>query len=320
MKIETPAGPHGIDNIGARLGGHIMALDLARAQDILLTRWPDDAATPRVAAIATGPLQVPKGERYGVARRVAVMPVRGILTPDSVLLERYFGWATYQGIETACAEIAANEDVSAAVLDMNSPGGMVLGLDGAAKAIAALAAVKPVHVLINPLAASAAYWLASQGTRITLTPGSEVGSIGTTRNSVWPVQPDAWGDQWGIHVSSHARAKIPNPTSDEGGVEIQRSLDEAETRFLDAVAAGRKLDRAGLPARLSVTDDAADGGAMYRAADAIERGLADDESIRAAFYDQIMSAYAPQSGGAPARALGPSAQRQAALAKAQAAL
>jgi len=310
---------HEMDNISARLGGQVMALDMSRAQNILLTRWPDENVAPMQASISAGPLEVPRGERYGVASRVAVMPIRGILTPDSVILERYLGWATYQGIETACTELAANDDISAVVLDVNSPGGMVLGLDGAVQAIAKLAAVKPVHVLINPMAASAAYWLASQGTQITMTPGSELGSIGAMRMSLWPVQPGFDGDKMGIHVSSHARGKRPDPTSEAGMIEIQRSLDEAEGAFLDAVAQGRGLDRATLPALLSVTDDDADGGAMYRVGDAIERGLANEEQTRAAFYDQVLSTYEPQSGGGQ-RALGRSAKALAQAAQARAAL
>jgi hypothetical protein len=123
----------------------------------------------------------------------------------------------------------------------------------------------------------------------------------------------------GIHVSSHARGKRPDPTSEAGAIEIQRSLDEAEGVFLDAVARGRGLERATLPALLSVTDDDADGGAMYRVGDAIERGLANEEQTRAAFYDQVLSTYAPQSGGGQ-RALGRSAKALAQAAQARAAL
>lgn len=310
-----PYGQEMGDSVAVRLGGHAMALAETLAQDLLLARWPVDGAQAVPAQITAGPLEVPRGERYAVARRVAVMPVRGILTPDSAVLERYFGWATYQGIEAVCAEIAANDDVSAAVLDVNSPGGLVLGLDGAARAIAALAEVKPVHVLVNPMAASAAYYLASQGSDITMTPGSELGSIGAMRMSAWPVQPGIYGNQLGIHVSSHARAKVPNPTDEAGLMEIQRSLDEAESQFLDAVARGRGIDRDTLPAALSVTDDPADGGAMYRVAAAMARGLADAEDTRAGFYDRILAAYAPQPGASGPRAMTRSAKVRAALAQ-----
>lgn len=302
----------GHDTIAARLGGQVMALDAERAHTHLMAGWPDSETL--CADQMAGPIEVQRGERYGVARRVAVMPVRGILTPDSVALERYLGWATYQGIETACGELAANDDVSAVIIDMNSPGGLVLGLEGGAAAIAALAAIKPVHVLVNPLSASAAYFLASQASDITMTPGSEAGCIGTMRMSVWPVKPDAWGDQWGIHSSAHARSKNPNPTDEVGQAEIQRGLDEAESIFLDAVAAGRGLDRATLPARLSSTDDPKDGGAVYRVSEAISRGLADGVEARAAFYDRIFNQYAPPPANGGQRALSMAAKARMAAA------
>lgn len=303
MPQNTFGFPPGARTVGMQFAGQVMALDFERAAPELTEAWPYDNAVAAQTPTMSGPVEVQRGERFAVARRVAVMPIRGILTPDSAVLERYFGWATYQGIEAASTELAANEDVSAIVLDMNSPGGLVLGLEGASRAIAALAAVKPVHVIVNQLAASAAYQLASQARDITMTPGSEVGSIGTMRMSVWPVEPDAWGDKWGIHLSSHARAKNPNPTSEEGLAEIQRSLDEAESAFLDAVAAGRKLDRATLSERLSMTDDPADGGAMFRVSEAIKRGLADSEAIRSVFYERVFATYAPKQQGTGARAM-----------------
>lgn len=303
--------------IAAHMTGQVMALDFDRAQSHMLTQYPDGAGDLDGAPLAmSGPVEVQCGERFAVSRRVAVMPIRGILTPDAVMLERWLGWATYQGIEQACAELAANDDVSATILDVNSPGGLVLGLDGGARAIAALAAVKPVHVIVNPLAASAAYFLASQASDITMTPGSEAGSIGTMRMSAWPVEPNHWGEQEGIHLSSHARAKYPNPTGETGLTEIQRSLDEAESIFLDAVAAGRKLDRATLPARLSVTGDDQDGGAVFRVAECIKRGLADKEETRAAFYERVFAEYAPPPAGGASRAMSASAGAKARLAQA----
>jgi len=305
--------------IAAHLGGQIAALDVDRAQDLLMMEWPADDQTAfhdrADAAVMAGPVEVQRGERYAVSRRVAVMPVRGILTPASRVLEYYLGWATYQGIEESCAALADDDEVAAVVMDMNTPGGMVLQCEGAGRAIAALAAVKPVHVIANPMAASAGYWLAAQGSDLSVVPGGEVGSIGTMRMSVWPVEVGAHGDKWGVHVSSHARAKNPNPTDEIGLAEIQRSLDESEAIFLDAVASGRGLDRATLSARLSVTDNVADGGAMYRVADAIARGLADAEETRAAFYDRIFAAYAPPPVAGARR--GQSALAQAAAAQAR---
>ncbi|MGB1388621.1 MAG: S49 family peptidase [Paracoccaceae bacterium] len=255
-----------------------------------------------IDAASAGPITVERGDRFALSRGLAVVPVRGLLTPNMFMFERYMGWATYQGIEETMAELAADTDCRAAVLDMDSPGGMVRGIEGAAEAIAALAAVKPVHVLVNPLSASAAYWLASQGTDITVTPGAELGCIGTRLVKSSPQKTDNWGDLWFEVSSSNARAKNPNPATEVGMAELQRMLDESEARFHAAVAAGRGIDPAALAQQLSVTDDPQDGGAVFPATEAITRGLADGLETREAFYGRLTEAYAPPAPRTQSRA------------------
>ncbi|SIO36590.1 Peptidase family S49 [Rhodovulum sp. ES.010] len=277
--------------IGALLAGTVAALDERHARGLLAMPVPE-AEMP--GAVSAGPVEIARGERYAVARGVAVMPVRGILTPNSELLERWMGWATHQGVEAACAELAANDEVAAAVLEFDTPGGLILGGAAAVGAIRALAAAKPVYALVSPLAASMGYHLASQASEIVMTPGSMVGSIGTVRMGVWPVAPDVMGDKWSIFVSSHARAKVPNPETEAGRAEIQRDLDSWEARFHADIAAGRGIEPGALAARLSVTDDPADGGACFDPDEAVARGLADRIETRAAFYDRVFAAHAPQ--------------------------
>ena len=267
-----------------------MAMDFASA---LLAE--DIPTTPRTEAVGeAGGMVASSSERFTVQRGVAVVPVRGLLTFNSFILERYLGWTTYAGLVETFNELARNPDVTGVVIEGDSPGGLVTGLDAAGQAIAACAKLKPVHALVNPLAASAAYWLISQARDITMTPGSVVGSVGIALNASTPVQPGSNGEQAYLLTSSNARAKRPDPATDEGRAELQRSLDEAEARFHAAVSAGRNIPIADLTTRLSVTDDPRDGGATFAPGDAIARGLADQAETRAAFYDRILGTYAPQ--------------------------
>jgi ClpP class serine protease len=252
-----------------------------------------DLPVDKMQAHAGEVITVERGERYAVARGLGIVPVRGLLTPNMFLFERYMGWTTYQGLEQTMAELVANDECSGIVLDMDSPGGMVLGIEGAAAAIAAAAAVKPVHVLVNPLTASAAYWLASQASDIAITPGALVGSIGVQLTATSPQATDNWGDRWFEVSSSHARAKNPDPATEAGMAELRRALDETEAQFHAAVAAGRGIDLAQLAAQLSVTDDPQDGGATFGPDQAIARGLVDTLETRDAFYARVMEAYAP---------------------------
>lgn len=259
-----------------------VAVDLAR--DLLAMDMPKIEARNGDAVAASV-------ERFTVQRGVAVVPVRGILTPNSAVLERWFGWSTYFGIMDAMAELSARADVSAIVLDIDSPGGLVTGTAGAAEAVAAARAVKPVHAIAAPLAASAAYWIGSQAGSLAVIPGGIVGSIGIAMMASSIVGPDGWGEQWYSLTSSHARAKRPDPGTEEGMTELRRSLDEYEAVFHAAVATGRGIPADDLPSRLSVTTDPRDGGAVFQGQEAVSRGLADTVETRNAFYARIFEEY-----------------------------
>ena len=274
--------------IAAMIAGQPTALATELAQMHLNEKLPEKAA-------ADSAVSIERGERFAVSRGVAVVPLRGLLTPNSFALERWLGWTTYHGLEQTCAELAASDDVAGVVLEIDSPGGLVIGIEAGAKAIAALAAVKPVHALVNPTAASAAYWLGSQATDITLTPGGIVGSIGVAVSDFTRAQPDVMGNQWFDFTSSHARAKWPDPGTEEGRAEIQRCLDESEARFHEAVAQGRRIEANALPEHLSVTEDGRDGGAVFTGQEAVDRSLADTLETRDEFYDRVFAEYAPPS-------------------------
>ncbi|MBN8189273.1 S49 family peptidase [Salipiger thiooxidans] len=304
--------------VASFFAGAPLALSRAHGEALLQMPVPAPGAEAGARALSVGAmsLSLEPGERYAIHRNIAIVPISGLLTPNAFLLERWLGWSTYHGLEATFAELAANEDVAAIVALCDSPGGYVLGIAGAAAAVAAAAAVKPVHALVHPLAASACYHIASQATDITLTPGSVVGSIGCMQVSSAPVQPGMSGDQLFILSSSHARAKRPDPSTEEGRRESVRVLDAMEADFHAAVAAGRGIDLSELPARLSSTDDPADGGAIFWGAEAQARGLVDRLEDAPTFWARLGTAYAPR----PARTAGRAARAQAQAARALAGL
>lgn len=304
--------------VASLFAGAPLALSRAHGEALLQLPMPAAEAETTARTLAAGGMSIAlePGERYAIHRNIAIVPLTGLLTPNVFLLERILGWSTYHGLEATMAELAGNEDVAAVVVLADSPGGYVLGIEGASRAVAATASVKPVHALVHPLAASAAYHIASQATDITLTPGSVVGSIGCLQISASPVQPGMSGNQGFILTSSHARAKRPDPATEEGRRETVRMLDAMEADFHAAVAAGRGIPREELAARLSSSDDPADGGAIFWGAEAQARGLVDRLEDAASFWARIGAAYAPR----PARTAGRAARAQAQAAQAFAGL
>lgn len=273
-------------------GTAIMAMDRQLAAQLLHLPMPGpmSGAEPAISAAAPG-----EGQRaYQVVRGVAAIGVKGILTANSEMLAKWYGWTTYHGFAALAADLAAAEDVTAIVLEVDSPGGMVVGCDAAVAALAALNAVKPVHALVNPMAASAAYWIACQAREVVVTPGGIVGSIGVGCEASSYTGPSMlFGEQYYSLTSTNARAKWPDAATELGRAEFTRMLDESEARFHAAVSAGRKIPAADLASRLSVTADPRDGGAVFYGQDGVTRGLADRVETRTAFYDRLFGTYAP---------------------------
>lgn len=273
---------------GTILGGGVMAAWPERAQPML-----DMVLTEQQAAGGMS-VTIERGERFVLHRGVAIVPVRGLLNPNAFMLERWLGWTTYQGLEDTMAFLAASEDVAAIIPVFDTPGGFVLGLQGAAQAIAAAAKVKPVHGIVHPLAASAGYWLASQCRDIVLTPGSEVGSVGVVTGLSTPQETgmDGWRDF--VMTSAHAGAKRPDPATERGAAMVQAELDALEADFLAAVAAGRGIAIEDLPEVMSRSGDPAEGAAVFWGAEAQRRGLVDTLETYADAMARLTAAYAPK--------------------------
>jgi ClpP class serine protease len=82
----------------------------------------------------------------------------------------WFADSDYSQIRANVCRALADPNAKTVDLVIDSPGGSVLGLPETADAIRAANHVKPVRAFVTGIAASAAYWLASQASTITLTP------------------------------------------------------------------------------------------------------------------------------------------------------
>ena len=174
---------------------------------------------------------------------VAVIPVSGVLMPHVPEIFRAFGLdATgYDEISSAVKTAASDPSVARIVLAVNSPGGSVSGVHAAADAIYSARDSKPITAEVSGMAASAAYWLASQASTIVADRGAVVGSIG-----VYGVMRDvsAAADKAGmkVHViSSHPLkgAGVPGaPITDAQLADQQRMIDTMSAQFVADIARG----------------------------------------------------------------------------------
>lgn len=199
---------------------------------------------------------------------VAVLPVVGPIFPRANMMTEHSGATSITALQNDFRVALANKDVGAILLQVDSPGGVVSGIAAFADTVAAGAKQKPTTAHVMGMAASAAYWIASQANQITLDRTGLVGSIGVVVAVPKQVAPDAKGDVWIEVVSSNAPNKRPDPLSEGGLAEIVARLDATEAVFVADVAKGRNVPTA------KVLSDFRQGGVEMGAA-AVKLGMAD---------------------------------------------
>lgn len=201
-----------------------------------------------------------------------MIEIAGTLVHRGAWIGQSSGLTSHEGIAAQLQAALADPGVRGIALDIDSFGGEVAGAFDLADRIRAARAQKPVHAFVAEHALSAGYVLASQAGRIILPRTGAVGSIG-----VVALHTDMSGalDQKGIavtliHAGSHKVDANPyQPLPEAIQDQMQRELDVVRFLFAETVAAGRGD-------RLTQSAALATEAAVFRGADAIAAGLADD--------------------------------------------
>ena len=173
----------------------------------------------------------------------AIIPVRGTLVQRNGL-HPYSGMTGYDGIR--CKFLGAIEDagVKGIVLDIDSPGGEVAGVFDLADTIRAARGAKPVWAILNEVAYSAAYCLASAADTITIPRTGGAGSIGVIALCVDMSQAL---DKAGIvvNVIAHGKRKADGnefqPLPKEARARFQADVDTIGLLFEETVARNRGM-------------------------------------------------------------------------------
>ncbi|MGB3355025.1 MAG: signal peptide peptidase SppA [Mycobacterium sp.] len=175
-------------------------------------------------------------------------------------------------IAAALREAVADEDVSAIVLRVDSPGGSVTGSETVwREVVRARAAGKPVVASMGAVAASGGYYVSMAADEIVANPGTITGSIGVVTGKLVArelkgrlgvgsdsVRTNANADAWSVNA----------PFTDEQHAHVVAEADLFYTDFVKRVADGRELG-------VEEVDGVA-RGRVWTGADAAERGLVDE--------------------------------------------
>lgn len=182
----------------------------------------------------------------------------------------WFADTDYAAVRASVRRALADPSVKTIDLVVDSPGGSVLGLPETADVVHAANRVKPVRAFVTGIAASAAYWLASQASTITLTPSGEVGSVGVLdlHADISKALDNAGVKVTAITAGAHKTERAPFvPLSDGAKVHMQTEVDRWYADFLSAIRRGRG-------ARVSATGNYG-AGRMLSSRDALSAGMVD---------------------------------------------
>lgn len=246
--------------------------------------------------ITLGPAAQIEGDAKPAAGSyIAIVPVSGILLHHKTWLEEYWDVRSYESLQEDLEQALDNAAVSAIVLDINSPGGLVSGCFDFCDWLKAQRGRKPIYAIARDHAYSAAYAVAACADKLFVAQAGGVGSIGVKCEHY-----DISGmlAEWGVKITEIvAGAKknlcsIYQPLSDEGRAEIQASIDSAYDIFVRHVAEGR-----------GITEDTVRGteAGCFEAPAAISLGLADGVSTLDDVCEQVFAAADAQESGPSAR-------------------
>lgn len=202
---------------------------------------------------------------------VAVIGVYGYMMQRPVTDISGGGGCSTMQVAAAVQDALANDMVASILLDIDSPGGEVFGVQELGSVVANANATKPVTAIANSLACSAAYWVGSQASEFYCAPGSIAGSIGVyTVHEDYSRALDAAGITTTLIKAGKFKAEgnSLNPLSDEDRTATQDMVDAYYSAFISAVASGRKVSQK------AVREGFGQGRALLDA-DAVSAGLAD---------------------------------------------
>jgi signal peptide peptidase SppA len=199
----------------------------------------------------------------------AILPIHGTLMKRP-MFSLSVKLTSSDMVRNSVRELARMSGVRSIVLDVDSPGGSVLGIERAAQAVAEVASEMRVVAVANEMMASGGYYLSAPATEILTVESSIIGSVGVYTTRIDRVE-EAEMAGWKVYIIRAGEHKAEGhpflPFSDGERERLQREVDYYYNMFVTAVANGRGVSR---KEALSLADGTIEVGQQ-----AVERGFAD---------------------------------------------
>jgi len=223
---------------------------------------------------------------------VAVIPVYGLIMHRGSMDLSGPGGTSTESLAQQLRQAVNDPNVKAIVLDVDSPGGDVDGVDELATEIYNARKQKKITAVSNCLCASAAYYLASQASEMCVSPSSLTGSIG-----VYTMHEDdsKYLEDLGVKLTlikfgeNKAEGNNLEPLSDSALAHLQEMVDTFGVMFEKAVARGRAVKQDDVHKKFGQ-------GRVFDAKQAVRLGMAD----RVATLDEVLQGYGVSRNGSAA--------------------
>lgn len=258
----------------------------------VVNRWAlgvqlDKSAIQEIMAGRPQKLQRAEGQ-------VGILPLYGIVSQRLNIMQVISeGGTSTEMFGKAFDKMMADPEVGAIVLDVDSPGGSVYGVQELAEKIhAARGGGKQIIAVANSLAASAAYWIATAADKFYVTPSGEAGSIGVL---ALHVDQSGLNSQIGIvptyvHAGRYKVEGNPHsPLDSEALAAIQGAVDGYYDSFTDAVARHRGVKQSAVKSGFGE-------GRVVAAAKAVEAGMADGVRTLESVVAELTRGRQPKQG------------------------
>jgi protease-4 len=263
-----------VDRIGFRDEAYARIAELVGARDVS----PDDPdAPPRLylSRYARTPTSGPSLPGHKSKPTIAVVTLAGpIVSGRGGRTLSPLGTSSAGGdtIAAALREAGADDEVSAVVLRVDSPGGSVTGSETIWREVVRLReAGKPIVASMGAVAASGGYYVSMAADAIVANAGTLTGSIGVVTGKLVArelkdrlgigsdvVRTNRNADAWSVNA----------PFTDEQHAHVEAEADLFYTDFVQRVADGRGMTVESV--------DAVARGRVWTGADALARGLVDE--------------------------------------------
>ena len=168
---------------------------------------------------------------------VGVIHISGIVSRHADMLASFLGMgsAAIENIAKDFQSLLDNDEVKSIILDFDTPGGAITGVNELAEIIYKARGIKPIKAYVTGMACSAGYFLAAACDEIIIDEMGQVGSIGVMR------VVSKSNEKSVIFKSSQSPMKNVEAESELGKAEYQSKVDYLASIFIDKVAKYRGI-------------------------------------------------------------------------------